>query len=41
VHPEYRQVLQTYAKNLGLKVEEIGFTPSGQIDRAALTPEKL
>jgi glycine dehydrogenase subunit 1 len=41
VHPEYRQVLHTYAKNLGLKVEEIGFTPSGQIDRAALTPEKL
>src|ERR1700685_1530739 len=41
VHPEYRQVLHTYAKNLGLKVEEIGFTPSEQIDRAALTPEKL
>src|ERR1700689_358394 len=41
VHPEYRQVLHTYAKNLGLKVEEIGFTPSGQIDRAGLTPEKL
>ncbi|MGH9701757.1 MAG: glycine dehydrogenase, partial [Candidatus Acidiferrales bacterium] len=29
LHPEYRQVLQTYAKHLGLTVEEIGFTPSG------------
>jgi glycine dehydrogenase subunit 1 len=41
VHPEYRQVLHTYARNLGLKVEEIGFTESGQIDRVALTTEKL
>ena len=29
VHPEYRQVLATYAKNLGLEVEEIGYTKSG------------
>jgi glycine dehydrogenase subunit 1 len=41
VHPEYRQVLKTYARNLGLEVEEIGYTESGQIDRAALKPEKL
>src|ERR1700735_4252080 len=41
LHPEYRQVLNTYARNLGLQVEEIGFTPSGQIDPAALTKEKL
>jgi len=41
VHPEYRQVLATYARNLGLEMEEIGFTESGQLDRAALTPEKL
>jgi glycine dehydrogenase subunit 1 len=41
VHPEYRQVLHTYAKNLGLEVEEIGYTESGQIDRAGLTKEKL
>src|SRR5271155_5030037 len=41
VHPEYRQVLATYAKNLGLTIEEIGYTSSGQIDRAALTPEKI
>jgi glycine dehydrogenase subunit 1 len=41
VHPEYRQVLATYAKNLGLEIEEIGYTPTGQLDRAALAPEKL
>jgi glycine dehydrogenase subunit 1 len=41
VHPEYRQVLATYAKNVGLAVEEIGYTSSGQIDRKALTEEKL
>jgi glycine cleavage system P protein (glycine dehydrogenase) subunit 1 len=36
VHPEYRQVLQTYAKHLGLELTEIGFTLSGQLDLAAL-----
>jgi glycine dehydrogenase subunit 1 len=41
VHPEYRQVLRTYAKNLGLAVEEIGYTASGQVNVAAITPEKL
>src|SRR5580658_9888500 len=41
VHPEYRQVLKTYAKNLGLDVEEIGYTASGQLDRAALKPDTL
>jgi glycine dehydrogenase subunit 1 len=41
VHPEYRQVLATYAKNLGLEIEEIGFAGTGQLDRAALTREKL
>jgi glycine cleavage system P protein (glycine dehydrogenase) subunit 1 len=41
VHPEYRQVFRTYAKNLGLQVEEIGYTDSGQLDRAALANEKL
>jgi glycine dehydrogenase subunit 1 len=41
VHPEYRQVLATYAKNLGLEIEEIGYMPSGQLDRGSLTAEKL
>src|SRR5271154_817373 len=37
VHPEYRQVLATYARNLDLQIEEIGYTASGQIDTAALS----
>ncbi|MGD0403257.1 MAG: aminomethyl-transferring glycine dehydrogenase subunit GcvPA [Candidatus Acidiferrales bacterium] len=41
VHPEYRHVLQTYAKNLGIEIEEVGFTESGQLDRSALKPENL
>jgi glycine dehydrogenase subunit 1 len=41
VHPEYRQVLQTYAKHLGLELSEVGFTASGQLDVAALDPRAL
>ena len=41
VHPEYRQVLATYAKNLGLEIEEIGYAKSGQIDAGALTRARL
>ena len=37
VHPEYRQVLATYARNLDLQIEEIGFASSGQIDLEALS----
>jgi glycine dehydrogenase subunit 1 len=36
VHPEYREVLQTYAKNSGLHVEEVGYTKSGAVDVAAI-----
>jgi glycine dehydrogenase subunit 1 len=36
VHPEYREVLATYARNLGLQIQEIGFAASGEIDVAAL-----
>ena len=36
LHPEYRDVLRTYAKNSGLTVEEIPFTASGTLDGAAL-----
>ena len=36
LHPEYRQVLDTYTRNLGLRIQEVGFTPSGQIDSARL-----
>jgi glycine dehydrogenase subunit 1 len=41
IHPEYRQVLGTYAKHLGLGVEEIGYTESGQIDAALLSKQRL
>src|SRR5713226_1953437 len=30
VHPEYREVLATYARNAGLHIDEIPFTESGQ-----------
>src|ERR1700758_177900 len=36
VHPEYREVLRTYAKNSGLHVEEIGYARDGTLDVAAL-----
>jgi len=36
VHPEYRDVLRTYAKNSGLLVEEIPFTASGTVDEKTL-----
>jgi glycine dehydrogenase subunit 1 len=41
VHPEYRQVLGTYAKNVGLTIAEIGYTQSGQLDRARLAKENI
>jgi glycine cleavage system P protein (glycine dehydrogenase) subunit 1 len=36
VHPEYREVLRTYARNSGLRVEEIGYVKDGRVDVAAL-----
>ncbi len=32
VHPEYREVLRTYARNSGLKVEEISYSAAGTVD---------
>jgi len=40
VHPEYRQVLATYARNLGIEIVEIGYTESGQLDCAAIEEAK-
>jgi glycine dehydrogenase subunit 1 len=43
MHPEYREVLATYARNIGLEVAEVGFAGSGQVDteaaRAAVNSE--
>ena len=36
VHPEYRDVLKTYAKNSGLHVEEIAYAADGTVDHKAL-----
>ena len=36
VHPEYRQVAQTYLQHQGVHIEEVPYTPAGQIDLAAL-----
>ncbi len=36
LHPEYRQVLATYARNLNMEIVEVGFTESGQMDLDAL-----
>ncbi|MGH9683254.1 MAG: aminomethyl-transferring glycine dehydrogenase subunit GcvPA [Candidatus Acidiferrales bacterium] len=41
VHPEYRQVLSTYARNLGLEIHEIGYDASGKLDRSALSAGNL
>ena len=37
VHPHYRQVLRTYAGNLGLTITEVGFAADGTVDMAALS----
>ena len=36
LHPEYRDVLRTYAKNSGLQVEEIPYNATGTLDQKAL-----
>src|SRR6266403_1687888 len=36
LHPEYRDVLRTYAKNSGLHVEELPFSKIGTLDEKAL-----
>src|SRR5690242_3949156 len=36
VHPEYREVLATYARHQGLQVSETGFANSGRVDLGAL-----
>ena len=32
LHPQYRKVIRTYVKNLGITLEEVGYTESGGMD---------
>ncbi|WP_158749311.1 aminomethyl-transferring glycine dehydrogenase subunit GcvPA [Acidobacterium sp. S8] len=36
VHPEYREVMETYAQHQGHSASEVGYGPDGRIDLAAL-----
>ncbi len=36
VHPHYREVLATYAQNLGLSIVEVGYQADGTVDEAQL-----
>src|SRR2546426_9790949 len=36
VHPEYRAVAGTYARNLGIQIQTIGYTETGRLDIADL-----
>jgi len=37
IHPQYRQVIQTYTRNLGMSIEEIDFVNSGKINTEQLS----
>jgi len=32
LHPQYREVVTTYSRNLGLTIEEVGYTKTGELD---------
>src|SRR5579864_1233984 len=36
VHPEYRQVIQTYSQHQGLPLAEVGYLQNGRVDMAGL-----
>jgi glycine dehydrogenase subunit 1 len=36
LHPQFREVVRTYIKNLGVEAVEVPFGPDGRIDRGAL-----
>ncbi len=36
LHPQYREVIRTYIKNLGVEAVEVGYGPDGRIDPAEL-----
>src|SRR5207245_9926704 len=38
LHPEYRQVLETYVRHQDVDLKEVGYYPAGQIDFGKLRP---
>jgi glycine dehydrogenase subunit 1 len=40
VHPQYREVVSAYTKNLGLTIEHIGHTENGTVDPASVGIDK-
>ena len=36
LHPQFREVVRTYIKNLGVEAVEVGYGPDGRIDQVAL-----
>ena len=36
LHPEHKRVIRTYTQNLGIALEEVGFTRAGKLDREDL-----
>ncbi len=36
LHPEYRQVLETYIRHQGIRLDEVPYTASGQVDLARI-----
>jgi glycine dehydrogenase subunit 1 len=37
LHPEYRRVIETYVKNVGVKINEIEYTEAGELDLGDLS----
>lgn len=37
LHPQYREVIETYVRNMGIKVEEVGYSAQGEVDFKELT----
>jgi glycine dehydrogenase subunit 1 len=36
IHPQYKEVIHTYTRNLGIRIEEVGFSSDGFVDDADL-----
>jgi glycine dehydrogenase subunit 1 len=37
LHPQYREVIETYIRNMGIKVEEVGYSAQGEVNFKELT----